>query len=381
MTFRKNDNILLVANFESDVGFAWWLMENFWSEISLYFIKSNITSTLIYPKINCVPDVVATSPIEIVEHDFSKRDFYSIIKLVRLIRQKRIGYVYLTDRAYYDWLYLVLRLSGVRKIVNHDHMPGERTKLPFYKRFVKKIIHSAQKFSCDHYIGVSNFVVRRAINTACVPENKCSCIHNGIKLFNDTKTTYVHDAFKIPIDSTIIVTTGRASFYKGIDKLIKCAHVLIHEKGIENLYFLHVGSGPDLEKFKEIAVELGVQDKFIFAGFRQDVSKILPCCDIGIQVSLGEAFSLSIIEYMCAGLATLAPNNCGNAEAIEDGVTGFLFAPGDINDIVKKVLSVLNNYELLRNIKEASRKSVLDKFSINKCNENLISLLDKQFTQ
>lgn len=375
---EENNNILLVANFKSDVGYAWWLMENFWAEIALKF-QNTKNCILIYPKVGTIPDIIKNAPIDIIEHDFSDKSLSSVIKLLKIIRQNEVGFVYLTDRVYFDWRYFLMKLAGVRVIVNHDHMPGEREKPPAYKRYIKKFIHFIQVFSCDHYIGVSRFVKNRAVNVACIPKDKCSYVYNGIRIFDNLKSTYANDNFNIPKGSKIIVTSGRATFYKGIDKLIKCSHRLINEKGIKDLYFLHLGGGPDLEKFKEMAVELGVDKKFIFAGFRSDIYKILPSCDIGIQVSLGEAFSLSIIEYMCAGLATIAPNNCGNPEAVEDGVNGVLFAPGDISDLVEKITYLLNNDEFTQNIKENARKSVVEKFTIENCNKKLLSLLERQF--
>ena len=376
---KENNNILLVANYESDVGYAWWLMENFWSEISVHFLKSGRKCTLIYPKINSIPDVIKKSPITLIEQDFSDKRFRSVVKLLGIIRQNKIGFVYLTDRAYFDWLYLLMRISGVRKIVNHDHTPGERPRASFHKKAIKKLIHLLRLFSCDHYIGVSKFVKKRAIESACISEKKCSYVYNGLKLFDNLRSTYAHDTFNIPKGSKIIVTTGRATFYKGLDILIKCAHILINEKGVENLYFLHVGSGPDLQKFKDIAVELGVHNRFIFAGYRNDLPKILPSCDIGIQVSLGEAFSLSIIEYLCAGLATLAPNNCGNSEAIVDGVNGILFQPGNLTDIIEKITLLLSNQEVSQKIKKRARESVVENFTIEVCNTKLLSLIERQF--
>jgi len=376
---QANSNILLVANYRSDIGYAWWLMENFWSEISVHFLKSGRKCTLIYPKINSIPDVIKKSPITLIEQDFSDKSFRSIVKLLRIIKQNKIGFVYLTDRAYYDWLYLLMKIFGVRRIVNHDHTPGELPRPPFYKKAIKKMIHFLRLFSCDHYIGVSKFVKKRAIESACISEKKCSYIHNGLKLFDNSRSTYAHDTFNIPKGSKIIVTTGRATFYKGIDVLIKCANILINEKGFKSVYFLYVGNGPDLQKFKDMAVELRVDKKFVFAGFRNDISKILPSCDIGLQVSLGEAFSLSILEYMCAGLATLAPDNCGNSEAIEDGVNGILFQPGEVTDIVEKITILLNNQKISQKIKKKVRESVVENFTIEVCNRKIISLLKKQF--
>lgn len=379
MNPTPRSNILLVANYKSDVGFAWWLMENFWAQIAKAFASSSST-ILIYPEINTVPDVIKKSPIKVIRHDFSSRDIGSVLSLMKIIKDNSIRFVYLTDKKYCDWFYLLLRLGGVRVIVNHDHLPGERTKVSFGKKQIKRIIHGLGIFSCDLYIGVSRFVMTRMIETACVPVSKCMYIHNGIKLFDNHKSYYANELFGIDKDTRIIVSTGRATYYKGIDFLIRCAKRLKGESGAGRICFLHVGDGPDLEHFRRMASELGVADCFLFAGVRTDVAKILPSCDIGIQASLGEAFSLSILEYMCAGLATIVPDNCGNSEAVEDGVNGLLYTPQDIGSAVEKILLVLKDTEFATSLKKAARATMEQQFNLDTCNESLIETLQQAWS-
>jgi len=63
MKKRSRKNVLLVANWKSDVGFAWWLMENFWVQISLITDSSNKRSYLIYPELLGIPDSISSSSI------------------------------------------------------------------------------------------------------------------------------------------------------------------------------------------------------------------------------------------------------------------------------------------------------------------------------
>lgn len=56
---RVTGAILLVANFSSDVGYAWWLMENFWVTIARHYHGHGKRSILIYPRISAVPKAVA----------------------------------------------------------------------------------------------------------------------------------------------------------------------------------------------------------------------------------------------------------------------------------------------------------------------------------
>ncbi len=374
----KKNNILLVANYESDVGYAWWLMENFWVQIALHFTAQNRKCYLVYPKINKIPIEIQNAPISLIEHDFADPAKKHILK--KIIKAKDITSVYLTDKKYFDTIYLQMRMWGVNKIVLHDHAPGERTRVKFIKKKLKTFMHAMGLISCDHYIGVSKFVYDRFIDKGCINPKKCSYVLNGIKPIDIDASNryYAHDTFRIPKDAVIIVTTGRATFYKGIDFLIKCAHHIINEEEAPNTYFLHCGHGPDIDAFKDLAAHHNLTQKFIFAGQREDIPRILQSCDIGVQASMGEAFSLSILEYMSAGLATVVPNHCGNGEAVVSGRNGILYTPGDIALLSGILLELTKDKQLRSRLASEGIKTVKERLNIDTTNKNLIDVLSKE---
>jgi glycosyltransferase involved in cell wall biosynthesis len=210
-----------------------------------------------------------------------------------------------------------------------------------------------------------------------VPPRKCSVILNGIEPIecHPEDRYYAHEVFGIPNDGVIVVSTGRATFFKGIDSLIKCAKLLI-EQGNARLYFLHCGDGPDLAVFKGMVDAYGLGGRFILAGKRTDVRKILPSCHIGIQMSRGEGFSLSLLEYLSAGLATLATDVGGNREAIMNGKTGILFPLDDLDSVVKTIEELARNDRHREELGAAARESVRVKFNIERTNREFIGLLE-----
>ena len=386
---RKNsNNILLVANYESDVGYAWWLMENYWVEISRFFCKKNRLCFLIYPKINTIPAKILDSSITVLEHDFKDKSKQSLCRLKNVVLTNNITSIYLTDKNYYDFYYLVLRTWGIKKIVNHDHWGikdigsrdhslSKRRFLSLVKKIIFFIIAKIGLFSCSYYIGVSNFVRESLINNVYISPKRCSYVLNGIDpiKIQEKYNYYTSELFDIHKNSIIIVTIGRASFYKGIDFLIKCANILINEKKEHSLYFIHCGDGPDLYAFKNMSKKYGLTKRFIFAGKRNDIRQILQSCHIGIQASLGEAFSLAVLEYMSAGLAALAPNNTGNKEAISDGENGILYPPGDLEYVTEMLQTLAHNPLRREQLGHAAEQSVKEKFNIKRTSAEFIELI------
>jgi glycosyltransferase involved in cell wall biosynthesis len=232
-------------------------------------------------------------------------------------------------------------------------------------------------FSCDYYVGVSRFVRERLIANTCVPEDRCGYVLNGIEPVAKVPDAraYVRREFGLPANSVIVVSTGRATVYKGVDFILRCAERIVCGDARAGVYFLHCGDGPDLPRFQQMVSDYRLDGRFIFAGRRADVRRILPGCDIAIQASRGEAFSLSILEYLSAGLPTLAPDHCGNGEAVTSGVDGFLFRPDDLDDALAKLRTLLDNSTLRAQLGAAGTASIEHQFTLARTNRDLIDAL------
>jgi glycosyltransferase involved in cell wall biosynthesis len=316
----------------------------------------------------------------VVEHDFSDTSFRSLWRLRRLISRHRISSAYLTDKPTYSLYFALLRSFGIRRIVVHDHTPGERPATTGWRRGFKSALFKLPAITPDLCIGVSKFVFRRLIDNACVPRDRATYVLNGIVPIDssDVAREYVRAEFGLPKDALVVVSTGRATRYKGIDFMVRCAARVIGEPPGPNAFFLHCGDGPDLEMFRQLVADAGLVDRFVLAGRRTDVRKILPGCDVALQASMGEAFSLSILEYLSAGLATVVPDSCGNPEAVETGVTGLLYEPGNLEDAASKIGSLLADAALRDRLGSAGRLAVERQFNIARANRELIDVLDSR---
>ncbi|MDM7859635.1 glycosyltransferase family 4 protein [Alteromonas sp. ASW11-36] len=318
--------ILCVANWPSDVGYAWWLMESYWAKISQMY-AGEFRTILAFPEVNQIPEVIENSPIEVTEYTFAVNNWAGIRRNMQFIRTHNIQVVYFSDYGVAKWAYLAYRLAGVKTIITHDHTPGLRTPVSGWRRFLKSMFVRNRWTGVDAAFGATEFVTRRLIDTACMKPKDCYTVQNGIRLTteaNKEEAQTSHPLVQIlPKSRTIIVTAARANHYKGAAFAIDVIAELKTRSLSQPFVYVFCGDGPDLDDFRQRVEERKLQDVCYFPGRVNDIMRFFDFCAIGFQPSQGEVgYSLSIIEYMAAGLPVVVPDNpsvCGATKHDEDG--------------------------------------------------------------
>jgi glycosyltransferase involved in cell wall biosynthesis len=108
-----------------------------------------------------------------------------------------------------------------------------------------------------------------------------------------------------------------------------------------------VGSGPDDEKIKTHAQALGIDGDIRFLGDRDDIPELLADSHLFVLCSNSESLPISIIEAMRAGLPVLSSAVGGCSELVQDGKTGFLVKPGDVQQLRQRLAHLLASRRLL----------------------------------
>jgi glycosyltransferase involved in cell wall biosynthesis len=132
-----------------------------------------------------------------------------------------------------------------------------------------------------------------------------------------------------------------------------------------------VGKGPLLDDLKRLAQEINVANSIVFTGYVQDIYTELNSLDVFILPSLSEGFPISILEAMAAGLPVVASNVGGISEAVEDGVTGFLFKAKNTKELASAVKRMLSDRAQAVKMGNAARKKILNEFSPEKYIEKM----------
>jgi len=99
-------------------------------------------------------------------------------------------------------------------------------------------------------------------------------------------------------------------------------------------------------------------------------------CTCFVLPSLSEGLGRVLIEAAMLAKPAIGSNVDGIPDIIKDGETGFLFQPGDVDDLVKKLDKLLGSPELARRLGKNARKFVEDKFSTEKYFEEYIGMVN-----
>lgn len=212
---------------------------------------------------------------------------------------------------------------------------------------------------------------------------KLVVIYNGIdvKEYDPAHTKGgIRAEYSLSEDTIIVGSTGRIVPRKGYDLFIKSAAEALKnmKRKKKNVKFVIVGDTPyffrdnHLIRLKNLVTEFGLDDYFIFTGFRKDVRTSLKDFDIFvIPSSYPDPFPRSVIEAMSFALPVVGFRIGGIAESVEDGVTGILNEPGSAEAMGKAVLKLIEDRELRGRMGKAGRERVMKKYSADKIAEKI----------
>jgi len=132
-----------------------------------------------------------------------------------------------------------------------------------------------------------------------------------------------------------------------------------------NMVLLLVGDGPLRVGLEKLAIDYGIMNKVRFLGLRDDVMRLLAIADLFILPSHWEGLPISILEAMYSCLPVIATDVGGNSDIVQDGRTGLLVKPGDVNGLADAIIKMASDRELSRTMGAQGEKLVLKDFSIS----------------
>lgn len=139
--------------------------------------------------------------------------------------------------------------------------------------------------------------------------------------------------------------------------------------------------GRDLEQggayeaeLRDEAARLGVANKVVFAGYRDDVPALLAGCDVFCLPSTAEGMPLVVLEAMAQAKPVVATAVGGTPELVVDGETGLLVPPNDVEALTSALKGLLEDPDRARRMGEAGRSRVEREFSLAASAKRVVAL-------
>ncbi|MBL6444865.1 N-acetyl-alpha-D-glucosaminyl L-malate synthase BshA [Fulvivirga sp. 29W222] len=146
-----------------------------------------------------------------------------------------------------------------------------------------------------------------------------------------------------PNNEKLIVHTSNFRKVKRVDDVVRIFNKMRQHVPAK---LLLVGDGPERSNIEALCRELGTCDDIRFLGKLEAVEEVLSVADLFIMPSEKESFGLAALEAMACEVPVISTNAGGLPELNINGKTGFLSKVGDIDDMTKNALHILNDSNL-----------------------------------
>jgi len=117
---------------------------------------------------------------------------------------------------------------------------------------------------------------------------------------------------------------------------------------------IFVGDGPERQTAEMLCRQLNLCDSIRFLGKQDAIEELLAIADLFIMPSASESFGLSALEAMACEVPVISSNAGGLPEVNIHGETGFLSDVGDVDDMAKNALIILENEETHQKFRAAA---------------------------
>jgi glycosyltransferase involved in cell wall biosynthesis len=162
---------------------------------------------------------------------------------------------------------------------------------------------------------------------------------------------------------------------KGIEYLIRALAAMHSEYPTLRLEI--AGSGPQRSKLEAEVSRAGLIEKVRFLGWIDDISRVLSRWDAFVMPSLEEGFPIAALDAMAAGVPVIASAVGGVPELIEDGQTGWLVPPRDVDGLASRLRLLLGDPDARVKMGAAGFRRVRDHFNATQMTAKIAHLYDE----
>lgn len=282
-------------------------------------------------------------------------DLRLIPKIRRCLRACRPDLVHLHGRIGADVMgAIACRLEGVPVV----HSRRVDNPEPRWVVTLKYRLH-------DRVVAISEGIGRVLLSEG-LPAEKLRVVRSAVELQRFDRPCnrkLMCTELPVPQDALLIGVVAQLIERKGHHFLIEALPALIGE--FPHLQVIFFGKGPREPDLQRGATEAGLENRVLFAGFREDLPDLLPCLDLLVHPATMEGLGVSLLQAASAGIPIVASDAGGMPEAVRDGHNGLLVPPGDVRALGDAVATLLRDRDLALRMGMAGKELMRTEFSVD----------------
>jgi glycosyltransferase involved in cell wall biosynthesis len=309
----------------------------------------------------------------------------SLLYLTFYILNWKPDVIYLRQGLFEVFPPILARLFGVPYVIEKNGIMEDEFRSRGFSEIVIKILRLAEEINfrlSDKIVCVTEGIKREIVRRYKVNEGKLVVIPNGanIELFRPLDKHECRRKLGLEEGAFYIGFVGSFAPWQGLDILIEAAKQ-VKEQGYSQIKYILVGSGERESIIRKSVREYGLEQEILFSGrvTYGQVVYYINACDITVAPFTKEriASPLKLFEYLACGRPVIASRVDGVKEVIEEGKCGYLFEPGDAEELAKRIIQSYQERDTLQEMGVRGRRLVESKYSWRMTAKRIVKVLNE----
>ncbi len=311
--------------------------------------------------IACPPDALIFSAAErmripVVGLPIERRNIPAIGAVKDFLRRNQFDIIN-THSSTDSWLFsLACRLKRSNEaLVRTRHISSKISRDP--------LTHWVYRFGVKRVVTTGEALRQQLIRDNRLPENHVVSVPTGIDTvrFAPGNRSDARQILKVPTDKSIVGIVATMRHLKGHLDLVEAASKLSRD-----VLWLFIGDGPSRTVIEAKIASLGMQQSVLMAGNQDNVVPWLQAMDLFVLPSYAEGVPQAVMQASSCGIPVLSTNVGGIPEIVENGVTGKLIQPGNLDALANSIQQILENRSMRERWGTEGRKLAVKNFGSEK---------------
>jgi glycosyltransferase involved in cell wall biosynthesis len=245
-------------------------------------------------------------------------------------------------------------------------------QMPAHLRLARHVERLVARPLVDAEVAVSGWMAQQILRSPWPP--RVEVIHNAVDLSRFDPAERREGG-----PGPVFACAGRLVAGKGVAELIHAFAPVAADDA--NVVLRIAGDGPERGRLEELVRSLGLGDRVELLGVVEDMPAFWAASDVSVTPStLPESFGLAALEGMASAKPVVATAHGGIVEVVEDGVTGRLVPPGDVEALSAALRHYAGDPELRRRHGSAGRARCEAEFDMEGCAAAYVRLVEELST-